>query len=51
MNALRKEHRLKVYENEVLRRLSGHNREEMTVGFRKLHYERIHSSILLARCY
>jgi hypothetical protein len=44
MNALRKECRLRVYENKVLRRLSGHNREEITVGWRKLHYEGIHSS-------
>jgi hypothetical protein len=41
-----KEHRLKVYENKVLRRLSGHNREEMTVDWRKVHYERIHSFFL-----
>jgi hypothetical protein len=46
MNALRKEHRLRVYGNKVLRRLSGHNREEMTVGWRKLHYEGIHSVFL-----
>jgi len=30
----------------MLRRLSGHNREEMTVGWRKLHYEEIHSFFL-----
>jgi len=46
MNALRKEHRLKVYENKVLRRLSGLNREEITDGWRKLHYEGIHSFFL-----
>jgi hypothetical protein len=43
VNALRKECRLKVYENKMLRRLSGHNREEMTVGWSKLHYEGIYS--------
>jgi hypothetical protein len=45
MNVLRKGHRLKVYENKVLRRLSGCNREEMTVGWR-MHYEGIHSFFL-----
>jgi hypothetical protein len=46
MNVLRKEHRLKVYANKVLRRLSGRNREEMIVGCRKLHYEGINSFFL-----
>jgi hypothetical protein len=34
---LREEHRLKVFENRVLRRIFGSKREEVTGGGRKLH--------------
>jgi hypothetical protein len=36
---LRKEHRLRVFENKVLRRIFGPIRDEMTGGWRKLHNE------------
>jgi hypothetical protein len=38
---LREEHRLRVLENMVLRRLFGPKRDEVTAGWRKLHNERI----------
>jgi hypothetical protein len=34
---LREEHRLKVFENRVLRRIFGPKRDEVTGGWRKLH--------------
>jgi hypothetical protein len=37
--ALREEHRLRVLENKVLRRLFGLKRDEVTGGLRKLHNE------------
>jgi hypothetical protein len=40
--ALREEHRLRVFENGVLRRVFGPKREEMTGGRRKLHNEELH---------
>jgi hypothetical protein len=36
---LREEHRLRVFENRVLRRIFGHKRDEVTVEWRKLYYE------------
>jgi hypothetical protein len=36
---LRKEHRLRVFENRVLRRIFGPKRDEVTGGWRKLHNE------------
>jgi hypothetical protein len=36
---LREEHRLKVYENRVLRRIFGPRRDEVAGGWRKLHNE------------
>jgi hypothetical protein len=38
---LREEHRLKVFENKVLRRIFGPKRDEVTGGWRKLHNEEI----------
>jgi hypothetical protein len=38
---LREEHRLRVVENRVLRRIFGLKRDEVTGGWRKLHYEEI----------
>jgi hypothetical protein len=35
------EHRLRVFENRVLRRISGPKRDEMTGGWRKLHNEEL----------
>jgi hypothetical protein len=39
---LREEHRLRVFENRVLRRIFGPNRDEVTGGRRKLHNEELH---------
>jgi hypothetical protein len=38
---LREEHRLRVFENNVLRRIFGPKRDEMTGGWRKLHNEEL----------
>jgi hypothetical protein len=40
--ALRKEHRLRAFENRVLRRILGSKRDEVTGGWRKLHNEELH---------
>jgi hypothetical protein len=40
---LREEHRLRVFENRVLRRIFGAKREEVTGGWRKLHNEELHN--------
>jgi hypothetical protein len=39
---LREEHRLRVFENRVLRRIFGPNRDKVTGGWRKLHIEELH---------
>jgi hypothetical protein len=39
---LREEHRLRVFENRVLRRIFGPKRDEMAGGWRKLHNEELH---------
>jgi hypothetical protein len=36
------EHRLRVFENRVLRRIFGPKRDEVTVEWRKLHNEELH---------
>jgi hypothetical protein len=38
-----KEHRLRVFENRVLRRIFGAKRDEVTGGWRKLHNEELHN--------
>jgi hypothetical protein len=40
---LSEEHRLRVFENRVLRRIFGPKREEVTGGRRKLHNEKFHN--------
>jgi hypothetical protein len=40
---LKEEHRLRVFENRVLRRIFGSKRDEVTEGWRKLHYEELHN--------
>jgi hypothetical protein len=40
---LREEHRLRVFENRVLRRILGSKRDEMVGGWRKLHNEELHN--------
>jgi hypothetical protein len=40
---LREEHRLRVYENRVLRRIFGPKRDEVTGEWRKLHSEELHN--------
>jgi hypothetical protein len=42
-DALRAEHRLRVFENRVLRRIFGPKRDEMIGGWRKLHNEELHN--------
>jgi hypothetical protein len=39
----REEHRLRVFENRVLRRIFGPKRDEVTEGWRKLHNEELHN--------
>jgi hypothetical protein len=43
---LREEHRLRVFQNRVLRRIFGPKREEVTGGWRKLHIEELHNLYL-----
>jgi hypothetical protein len=38
---LREEHRLRVFENKMLRRIFGSKRDEVTGGWRKLHNEEL----------
>jgi hypothetical protein len=40
---LKTEHRLKVFENRVLRRMFGTKRDEVTEGWRKLHSGELHN--------
>jgi hypothetical protein len=40
---LREEHRLKAFENRVLRRIFGTRRDEIIGGWRKLHDEKLHN--------
>jgi hypothetical protein len=40
---LREEHRLRVFENRVLRRKKGPKRDEVMGDWRKLHYEELYS--------
>jgi hypothetical protein len=40
---IREEHRLKVLENRVLRRIFGPKRDEVTGDWRKLHNEELHN--------
>jgi hypothetical protein len=39
---LREEHRLRVFENKVLRRIFGPKTDEVTAEWRKLHSEELH---------
>jgi hypothetical protein len=40
---LREEHRLRMFENRVLRRIFGPKRDEVIGGWRKLHNEELHN--------
>jgi hypothetical protein len=40
---LREDHRLRVFENSVLRRIFGPKRDEVTGGWRKLHRKKLHN--------
>jgi hypothetical protein len=40
---LREEHRLRLFENRVLRRIFGRKRDEVTGGWRKLHNVELHN--------
>jgi len=46
----REEHRLKVLEHRVLRRILGPEGEEVTGKWRKLHKEELNIKILLLKC-
>jgi hypothetical protein len=49
---LREEHRLRVFENRVLRKIFGSKRDEVTGGWRKLHHKELHnlySSLIIIR--
>jgi hypothetical protein len=39
---LREEHRLSLFENRVLRRIFGHNKDELTGKWRRLHNEKLY---------
>jgi hypothetical protein len=41
---VRQEHKLRVFENRVLRRIFGPKRNGVTGGWRKLHNEELHNS-------
>jgi hypothetical protein len=41
--SLREEHRLRVFQDRVLRRIFGPKRDEVTGGWRKLHREELHN--------
>jgi hypothetical protein len=41
--SLREEHRLRVFENRVLRRIFGPKRKEVTGDWKKLHKEELHN--------
>jgi hypothetical protein len=43
LSQLREEHRLRVSENRMLRRLFGPKREEVAGGWRRLHKEELHN--------
>jgi hypothetical protein len=40
---LREEHRLRVFENRMLKRIFGPKRDEVTGDWRKLHNEKLHN--------
>jgi hypothetical protein len=40
---VKEEHKLRVFENKVLRRIFGPKRDGVTGGWRKLHYEELHN--------
>jgi hypothetical protein len=46
---IREEHRLRVFENRVLRRIFGPKRNEVMRGWRKLHYEELHNMYSFAK--
>jgi hypothetical protein len=43
---LREEHRLRAFENKVIRKISGPNRDEVTREWRYLDYEELHNLYL-----
>jgi hypothetical protein len=42
LKTLREEHRLKVFQNRMVRRIFGPRRDEVTGEWRKLHNEEVH---------
>jgi hypothetical protein len=45
----KEEHRLRVFENRVLRRIFGPKKDEETGKWRKLHNEELHKLVLLTK--
>jgi hypothetical protein len=46
---LREEHRLRVFENRVLRRIFGSKKYAVAGGWRKLHKEKRHNLVLFSK--
>jgi hypothetical protein len=46
---LREKYRLRVFENRVLRRIFGPNRDKVAGGWRKLHNKEIRNFVLFAK--
>jgi hypothetical protein len=46
---LREEHRVKISESKLLRRIFGPKRDEVTGGWRKLHNEELHNFVLFTK--
>jgi hypothetical protein len=46
---LKEENRLRVFENKALRIIFGPKRDEVTVGWRKLHSEELHKQLFSSR--
>jgi hypothetical protein len=45
LSHLKEEHRLRVFEYRILRRIFGPKREEVARGWRRLHYEELHCAL------
>jgi hypothetical protein len=48
---LREEHRLRVFENTILRRIFGPEKDEVTREWRKLHSEELHNFYSSPNCH
>jgi hypothetical protein len=48
---LREEHRLKVFDNRVLRKIFGPKKDEVTGDWRELHNEKLHDLLFTRYCF